>query len=219
VKHWTTTLAILAAQCASLALAEDFRTINGKEYKNATVSSVEADGIVLKTKSGVSKVYFTELPKEVQQRFNYNPEKAAEYSANQNASLEQARKQQEQATQSPTQLSVQEDDKIKAIMSSTQPQRAEIGEEQMALIRNSDRYKRGYAKQSTAVKINVAAAERAFTDAESALHHELSKPVVKGLSAEYYDQRQSHFYLVVGADAQARDRLLDLYALIMKDGE
>src|SRR6476660_8156120 len=100
---------ILIVYFASIALADDFKTINGKEYKNATVSRVEPDGIVLKTKSGVAKVYFAELPKEVQQRFNYDPEKAVGYSANQNAALEQARKQQEQATQS-------EDDKIKAIM-------------------------------------------------------------------------------------------------------
>src|SRR5947209_17095898 len=65
-------LAILAALSASIALAEDFKTINGKEYKNVTVSRVEPDGIVLKTKSGISKLYFTELPKEVQERFHYN---------------------------------------------------------------------------------------------------------------------------------------------------
>jgi hypothetical protein len=34
------TLAILAALSASLALAEDFKTVNGKEYKDATVSRV-----------------------------------------------------------------------------------------------------------------------------------------------------------------------------------
>jgi hypothetical protein len=56
---------------ASLALAEDFKTVNGKEYKNVTVSRVEADGIVIKGKSGISKVYFTELPKDVQERFHY----------------------------------------------------------------------------------------------------------------------------------------------------
>jgi len=33
------------------------------------------------TKSGISKVYFTELPKEVQERFHYDPEKAAQYRA------------------------------------------------------------------------------------------------------------------------------------------
>jgi len=53
---------------ASVALADDFKTIDGKEYKNATVSRVEPDGIVLSSKSGISKVYFTELPKEVQER-------------------------------------------------------------------------------------------------------------------------------------------------------
>jgi len=71
VKYWRTALAILAALSASLALAEDFKTINGKEYKNATISRVEADGLVLRTKTGISKVYFAELPKDVQQRFHY----------------------------------------------------------------------------------------------------------------------------------------------------
>ena len=55
----------------SAAFAEDFKTVNGKEYKDATVSRVEPDGLVLKTKSGISKVYFVELPKDVQERFHY----------------------------------------------------------------------------------------------------------------------------------------------------
>jgi hypothetical protein len=38
----------------SLALAEDFKIINGKGYKNATVSRVELDGIVLNIKSGIT---------------------------------------------------------------------------------------------------------------------------------------------------------------------
>jgi uncharacterized phage infection (PIP) family protein YhgE len=58
---------------------EDFKTVNGKEYKNAKVTRVEPDGIVLKVNSGISKVYFTELPKEVQQRFNYDPQRATAY--------------------------------------------------------------------------------------------------------------------------------------------
>jgi hypothetical protein len=95
IKHWKTALAIIAALYTSLALADDFKTINGKEYKNAKVSRVEPDGIVLITKSGISKVYFTELPKEVQQRFNYEPEKAAAYSAEQSATYEEIQKQQE----------------------------------------------------------------------------------------------------------------------------
>ena len=52
-----------------MALAEDFKTVTGKEYKGATVTRVEGDGIVLKTKTGISKVYFAELPKDVQEKF------------------------------------------------------------------------------------------------------------------------------------------------------
>jgi hypothetical protein len=97
VRHCQTTLAILVALSVSIALADDFKTIDGKEYKNATVSRVEPDGIVLRTKSGISKVYFVELPKEVQERFHYDAGKAAAYSAEQNAAQEQLRKQQEEA--------------------------------------------------------------------------------------------------------------------------
>jgi thioredoxin 1 len=68
---------------ASVALADDFRAIDGKEYKNVTVSRIEPDGIVLRTKSGISKVYFVELPKEVQERFHYNAVIASAYSAQQ----------------------------------------------------------------------------------------------------------------------------------------
>ena len=78
----------------SVAQADDFRTITGKEYKNATVSRVEPDGIVLTNKAGISKVYFTELPKDVQERFGYDSQRAADYSAQQSAGLDQARKEQ-----------------------------------------------------------------------------------------------------------------------------
>jgi len=56
---------------ASGALAADFKTIDGKEYKGATLKRVEPDGIVLVTRWGISKIYFSELPKEVQQHFDY----------------------------------------------------------------------------------------------------------------------------------------------------
>ena len=66
-----TTITILAMLSASLALAEDFKTVSGRVYKDATISHVEADGIVIKTKTGISKIYFVELPKDVQERFHY----------------------------------------------------------------------------------------------------------------------------------------------------
>jgi thiol-disulfide isomerase/thioredoxin len=81
---------------ASIALAEDFKAIDGKEYKNVTVSRVEPDGIMLISKSGISKVYFTELPKEVQERFHYDAAQAIAYSAEQAAIQEAFLMQQEQ---------------------------------------------------------------------------------------------------------------------------
>jgi hypothetical protein len=77
VKEYATTLAIWALLSATLALAEDFKTVRGKSYKDATIIRVESDGIVLKTKTGISKVYFIELPNDVQERFHPNPAKTA----------------------------------------------------------------------------------------------------------------------------------------------
>src|SRR6266571_2317888 len=76
-------LAFLILCFTSIAFADDFKTIEGKEYKDVTVSRVEPDGVVLRTKSGISKVYFVELPKEVQERFHYNAAIASAYSAHQ----------------------------------------------------------------------------------------------------------------------------------------
>jgi uncharacterized phage infection (PIP) family protein YhgE len=93
------TFLIFVVCFASLALADDFKTTDGREYKNVTVSKQEPDGITVKNmKAGIiAKLHFTELPKEVQERYHYDAEKAAAYSAGQNATLEQLRKQQEEA--------------------------------------------------------------------------------------------------------------------------
>ena len=61
VKHWEITLAILTMLSASLAVADDFKTSNRKEYKNATVTRVEPDGIVIKFRGGIVKLPFSEL--------------------------------------------------------------------------------------------------------------------------------------------------------------
>jgi 23S rRNA pseudoU1915 N3-methylase RlmH len=83
----------------AIVFADDFKTVDGKEYKNATVTRVEADGIVVKTKGGISKVYFAELPKDVQERFHYDPQKAAAAQAadvRQTEELNKANKQTEE---------------------------------------------------------------------------------------------------------------------------
>jgi hypothetical protein len=91
------TLTLLTMCIASLALADDFKTIAGKEYKNATVTRVESDGIVIRSKSGISKLYFTELPKEDQERFHYDLEKAAAAQAAEVATVQQTNQQIEEA--------------------------------------------------------------------------------------------------------------------------
>jgi hypothetical protein len=92
----TKALTFLVLSFASAAFSEDFKTLNGKEYKDATISRVEPDGIVLKTKSGITKVYFAELPKEVQNRFGYDPQKASAHSAEQASNYAAYQKQQEE---------------------------------------------------------------------------------------------------------------------------
>ena len=101
-------LTFLSLSFISLAVADDFKTLAGKEYKNVTVSRVEPDGIVLTGKAGISKVYFTELPKDVQERFGYDSQKAGVYSAQQSAGFEQVRKQQEEASRQKAQASQKE---------------------------------------------------------------------------------------------------------------
>ena len=92
----TKVLTFLILSFTSAVFSEDFKTVNGKEYKDATVSRVEPDGIVLKTKSGITKVYFAELPKDVQERFHYDPQKATAYSGEQAANYTAYQKQQEE---------------------------------------------------------------------------------------------------------------------------
>jgi len=46
---------ILVIFFASTGLADDFKTINGREYKNAKVSRVEPDGIVITFSGGISQ--------------------------------------------------------------------------------------------------------------------------------------------------------------------
>jgi hypothetical protein len=97
VKHWQTALAILAALSASIALADDLKTVNAKEYKNATITRVEPDGITVKFSGGLVKIPFTELSKEVQERFQYDPGKAAAARAAEAAAIQQTNRQVEES--------------------------------------------------------------------------------------------------------------------------
>jgi hypothetical protein len=74
------TLTLFLILCfGSLAFADDFKTISGKEYKNAKVSRVEPDGIVIAFSGGIVKLPFTELPSEIQKKYGYDPQAAAAF--------------------------------------------------------------------------------------------------------------------------------------------
>src|SRR6266581_1557564 len=77
-------LTILVLCCASVVLADDFKTVDGKEYKNATVSRVEPDGIVITFSGGIVKPPFDELPPDVQTKYGYDSKAAATYAAEEN---------------------------------------------------------------------------------------------------------------------------------------
>jgi hypothetical protein len=73
------TLALLILCFASVVLADDFKTIGGKEYKNAKVSRVEPDGIVITFSGGIVKIPFTELSAEIQKKYGYDPKAAEDF--------------------------------------------------------------------------------------------------------------------------------------------
>src|SRR4029450_13529134 len=94
------TLALfLILSFGSLAFADDFKTIEGKEYKNVKVSRVEPDGIVITFSGGIVKIPFTELSPEIQKKYGYDSSAAATYSAQEyekQSALAQQRKADEQ---------------------------------------------------------------------------------------------------------------------------
>ena len=90
---------ILLILFASVAFADDFKTVNGKEYKNATVTGVEPDGIMIKFSRGIAKIYCWELPPAIQKQYGCDAAKAAAASAAQAASIQQANQQVEESKQ------------------------------------------------------------------------------------------------------------------------
>jgi hypothetical protein len=62
-----------------VALADDFKTIDGKEYKNVKVRRVEPDGIVITFSGGIVKIPFTELSPEIQKKYGYDTKAAADF--------------------------------------------------------------------------------------------------------------------------------------------
>jgi len=62
---------VAAVDCFSA----DITTLDGKTYKDARVTDVEANGVHISFREGVVKVPFDQLPQELQRQYGYNPAK------------------------------------------------------------------------------------------------------------------------------------------------
>jgi hypothetical protein len=60
--------------------AEDW-TVNGKEFHNVTVTKVEADTVSIMYDGGIGRVNLSDLSPELQKKFKYDPQAAAEAQA------------------------------------------------------------------------------------------------------------------------------------------
>jgi hypothetical protein len=78
---------------ASYVHADDFKLNDGTEYKSATVSRVEPDGIIVIILTGVIKLYFTDLPNAVRQKYHYDPYAARRFAGERPESAESQRVQ------------------------------------------------------------------------------------------------------------------------------
>jgi hypothetical protein len=76
-----------------IALGEDLRAKDGTIYRQAKVSEVAADGLIVSYEKGMAKIDFDQLPKALQDRYGYEPRKATRLRA------EQARIAQQTATE------------------------------------------------------------------------------------------------------------------------
>jgi hypothetical protein len=66
---------------APVASADDITNLTGRVYTNAVVKRVEPDCLVISFTSGLVKVFFTELSTNIQQKYQYDPQKATAYQA------------------------------------------------------------------------------------------------------------------------------------------
>jgi TolA-binding protein len=116
---------------ASLALAQNvtITTTNGKQYKNATISRVEPDGVSVKFSGGLVKIPFTELPKDLQQKYNYDPEKAAAAQAAEMAVIGQTNQQVEESNKQQKEVEQQKalENQLSQLQQQEENLRAQIG--------------------------------------------------------------------------------------------
>lgn len=76
---YMSTILVLLVSSVSVLYAEDFVTVDGKVYKNATVAQHNPAGIVIENQDGVFQILFKDLPEATRKKYNYDPKKADEF--------------------------------------------------------------------------------------------------------------------------------------------
>ncbi len=67
----------MAGSAASATLV--LREVSGREYRNARITGKEPDGLMVRHEGGVSKVLFVSLPKEIQDKYEFDPIEAEKF--------------------------------------------------------------------------------------------------------------------------------------------
>ena len=65
--------------------AEEFTTLDGDHYTHATLKRVEPDGLVIEYSDGVVKLRFKNLPKDICEKYGYNPSYETQFLAEQHS--------------------------------------------------------------------------------------------------------------------------------------
>lgn len=79
MKHLIRLLVVAMLATASTVATADNLEAEGRTYKNIKVTLVEPDGVTISHSAGVCKIAFPDLPKEWQEKYGYDPGKAAAY--------------------------------------------------------------------------------------------------------------------------------------------
>ena len=107
--------ALLLGAALTFVRAEDIKTLDGKEYKNVTITRAEPDGLVVRASYGIIKIFFTELSPDLREKYHYDPQAAAKY----RQQLEADQRAREQTIAATQQKLAQElaaaEDKAKAL--------------------------------------------------------------------------------------------------------
>lgn len=59
--------------------ADEFTTLDGEKYTNATIKRVEPDGLVISYAEGITKLKFRNLSADLKIKYGYDPQKEASY--------------------------------------------------------------------------------------------------------------------------------------------